>query len=156
MIDVEIVHDAQGLHAMVTMVIAVISALVGGGVSALVASHKTGQAYQKLKDDNAAQDEKIVAIEKSQDEMREDFDRRFQEVLDLFESSNGEPRFITYRAHDHMQKHCQQLVYQKMEANADRFILEINHVRDLCERIEENMERRNPTRVSLENCDKKI
>jgi len=56
-------------------------------------------------------------------------DLKISEIDERFITENGEPRYISYRAHDKMQAHCQ-----------NHLLTEMRHQREAVERMDKQLE----------------
>lgn len=118
-----------------------------------------GVAYQQLRGESRRQAKtlleqkiKLNEQEKQMDEMKDEFTDKLDDIRDEFDRQvksilalhthpvTGEPRLVTYRAHDKIQEACQKYVHS-----------EIIHIKETVERIEKIVDSRSPTRVLLEN-----
>lgn len=120
---------------------AIISGIFTACATAITAFINFGKKYQRTIDKNEELETLIKDTSMKQNKMENEFDRRFREVLGLFSTSDGEPNFITYRAHDIIAKRCQDMVNQKIDSGDNFLMAEIRHVKEICERIEESIEK---------------
>ncbi len=117
-------------------IVAFFSAAITGLISTITFSVNAGKRYQKLLDKKEQLETKLKEVSKDQEDMEQEYNRRFNEILNLFKTADGEPAFVTYKAHDKIASRCQKLVNQKIVSGDKLVMAEIKHVKEICERIE--------------------
>lgn len=102
---------------------------LGNALTLAITLFGGGKAYGVLSSKTKANEDRLNKLSKDMQRVEDDSESRFKELLKEFRTTEGEPKFVTYRAHDKIQESCQGLIMN-----------EFTHLKESIERIEKKID----------------
>lgn len=90
-----------------------------------------GKIWGSLVQRDKAQEARILTLEVGIAQVEAEKINHMRDLQAMFVVEDGEPRYITYKAHDKMQEHCQKYI-----------LSELAHIKETCDEIKNRMNRR--------------